>query len=66
MKIVKNPCLNCTGRHGYCHCEGQCIKGNAYAEFVEYREYINKQRYLKNLRPARKIKVSPSKRCGNI
>jgi hypothetical protein len=67
MKIVKNPCINChpPQRHEYCHCEGQCAKGDAYKDFAAYSKWINEQRYLNNLKPAKYIKVSPCKRNGN-
>lgn len=67
MKPVKNPC-NCQPpqRHAHCHCLGQCAKGDAYQKYVEYRSEVNKQNYMQQLRPDRNIKVSPSKRTGNL
>jgi hypothetical protein len=67
MQTVKNPC-NCQPpqRHQYCHCEGQCAKGDAYEKYVKYMRWLNEQRYLKGLQPARNNKVSPSKRQGGL
>ena len=67
MKRVKNPC-DCKPpqRHAHCHCEGQCCKGDAYQRYVECRAEVNRQNYMSQLRPDRGIKVSPSKRKGNL
>lgn len=50
MLPVKNPCKDCKPpqRHAYCHCEGQCAKGDAYQRFVEYRRWLNLENFKIN------------------
>lgn len=68
MKPVPNPCKDCKPpqRHAYCHCEGQCAKGDAYLKFVEYRKWANNQEYMRNLQTASKARISKCDRKGNL
>lgn len=58
MKPVKNPC-DCKPpqRHAYCHCEGQCAKGDAYQKFDAYRKWLNEKNYIHNLEIATDARV---------
>jgi hypothetical protein len=65
---MRNPCKDCKPpqRHAYCHCEGQCAKGDAYKIFVNECKELRIKRIFEIEANQRNKKVRPSETLSKL